>query len=189
MRRKTWTKTLVGSTTLGLSTLLVLGVGVAQAQVNSAPPQQEYAVIQGITGDSTSVHGAIDVQNLDFAVSVAASITSGGTGQMEVGRPSLSPISFSKSIDSATPQLLKAETTGKVLTGDIYFANTSAEGKPSVYYDLHFTGVITSDEQTDAIEKVAIQPQQVNITYTNLNQSGANLPYHWGFNVQTGQTI
>lgn len=183
LRRRTWTATLVGSSTLGLSALLILGAGVADAQVNTTPPQQEYVVIKGIQGDSTAVKGAIDIQGFGFTVSTSVSI-SAGSGGGGVGRTQLSPISFSKQIDSTTPLLLKAQTTHQQISGDVYFANPIGTGRSAVYYDLHFVGFITEDAESDSVEQIQIQPQTVNLTYTSPTRdgSGTGSPSTWGFN-------
>ncbi len=155
MQKRIMAGILVVGAAIGLNALYVLSSKPVQAMVTSQPPEYSYLVIPGVKGDSPVVKGAIDVSHVSYQT-------------LTYGKPSYGPISFVKNYDSSTTQLLTHLSTGQSVTGDVYYARTILGSKPVVYFDLHFSGVLSSDEMTDVGEKIEITPTAENITYGGL---------------------
>lgn len=159
---------LIISTAIGLNTFYLLSSKPVQAQVTSQPPENAYLVIHGIKGDSQTMKGAIDISHVSFQNHTGGAARSPGA---------LGPISFEKNYDSTTTQLLTHLTTGKSVTGDVYYARSIFGSKPVVYYDLQFSGVLSSDHLTDVGETIEITPSEERVSYGGLlGPLAGNLP-------------
>lgn len=134
-----------------------------------------YVKIPGLHGGERGPD-TFDIYSISYGLN---SEPASGTSAHGGGKTTLQTINFEKRFDSATPQLMADVTTGKRITGDIYF-ETGAGPHAHLFMQIHFTGVVVSDQQSATsseanagTESVAIQPFQETLTYTKLLQDGS----------------
>lgn len=152
------------SIAIGLSALYFLGSAAVSAAFQ--PPDFSYAMIKGISGDSTTVKGAFDISNLNFKTSVPAVPSSESSGALIESKTTLSPITFFKNYSPVTVELLHILSMGQKVTGNIYSTKTFPGGdQPIIGSDLQFVGMLSADSMADNGETITITPFQEKVTY------------------------
>jgi type VI secretion system secreted protein Hcp len=134
---------------------IVLGAGLL-AQ-NAFAAYDAYLKIEGISGDSKSSdhQGWIEIQSFQWGAPQSARDMSTG---MASGKRQHSPLIIRKLLDSASPQLMRAVTTGKHFN-QILIEERGANGKVMriTLEDAFISSVHTSDGGDRPMETIEIQ--------------------------------
>jgi len=155
--------------------LLILGFGA----FGSAAGQVTVLVqIEGVQGSSTLVgyEGAIQASGFAWGASNTASPATGsGTG---AGRAQFSEIKFTKATDSASPLLLDALVTGRIIpTASIKYVITSAD-RPQELSSMQLEDVVVVNQELSVstgtpVESIALRFRRIQWEVCSLDATGA----------------
>lgn len=100
----------------------------------------KYGSLDG-EGTATGFEKWIEVQSFQWGVGRGISSGVGGGSKREASAPSVSEIVVTKTMDAASPLLLKEAIGGKAATVKIHMTQTDNDGKHVAYqkYELHNT--------------------------------------------------
>ena len=133
-----------------LASALALSCAAAAASVDY------FLKIDGIEGESTDDRhkGEIVIESWSWGVSQQTAASGGGS---RAGKPCSAPMSFSKPVDKATPQLMANAVSGMVIPRAILIGRKAGEGQQdylkyelkNVYVTSYQTGGSTGAAPTD----------------------------------------
>lgn len=107
-----------------------------------------YLQLDGITGESLdSAHkGWIEVSNVHWNITQPRSASASTSGGHTAARAELSPVTFFKSADLATPKLMELCASGKTIAkAQIeFFRADGGGGKPIKYFQIELTNVLVA---------------------------------------------
>ena len=106
-----------------------------------------FLAIDGIPGEPTDAQRprTIEIQSFSFGASNSGTIVGGGGG---AGKVNFSDISFTKSLDKASPILYLHCARGKHIPSATLYVRKSGADKPLEYYVVKLTDVLISSVQT-----------------------------------------
>jgi type VI secretion system secreted protein Hcp len=156
----------------------------------SAAPAEMFLKMAGIEGESTDRQHAkeMDVLTWSWGLSNTGSARTGGGGG--AGRVNMQDLSFTKTIDKATPQLMLAVANGKQLLEAVLTVRRSGE-TPVEYLVITMQDVIITSYATAAnggeqrlTEIVTLNFAKVKVTYTPQSadgRPGSPVTFGWDF--------
>jgi len=137
-----------------------------------------YLYVDGITGPSTSMTGAIDVLSFSWGVSQTAVYGAGASGkEAKAGRADFSNLSIMKVLDKTTPLLCDHCASGNILA-KVYILYDKPVGDAQAPYfriyvkDALITSVQLSGSNENPTESVSFAFQGVEIGYKAENDDG-----------------
>jgi type VI secretion system secreted protein Hcp len=146
-----------------------------------------FVKFEGINGESTDVKHKdwIRAQSFEFSM-VGPSVVSGTSRRS--GDVAVNDIFITKSIDKATPKLMEALTSGKVI-GEVIIEVTAATGDKSTFYRYELTNVHITSYQSGG-ESSGVTPgdvfslnfEEIKVIYTQFDESGlpkGNIEWTW----------
>ena len=162
-----------------------LAAGFLSLPIGAAAAVNAYLLIDGVSGESASRKGSIDVLSFSWGVSnpgVAA--TAGATGAVKVvSHCQVSDLSIMKVLDATSPKLVESAATGKAITSiTLTYSKAGAQpGAASDYFvmkltDVHITSVQLSGSNENPTESVSFHAGQVQGTYKGLGTPAASPP-------------
>ena len=107
-----------------------------------------YLKIEGIGGESTDDKHRdwIEISNVLYSIHQPLAESVSTAGGMTSGRAELSPLSFTKLADVASPILLQICTAGKTIPKATFeFLRADGEGKPIPYFKIALENVMISN--------------------------------------------
>jgi type VI secretion system secreted protein Hcp len=139
-----------------------------------------YLVVDGIKGESQDdvYKDEIDVLAWNWGMTQSGTTHMGpGAGG---GKVNVSDITFTKKVDKATPDLLKACTSGKHINEATLIVRKAGGDSPVEYFKLKMTTVLVTSYQTggardglDRIEEtLSFNFREFTVTYTQQEASG-----------------
>ena len=147
--------------------------------------EAQYMKIEGIKGESTT-DGHKEWIDL-LSVSQSITRTAAQTGQTRRrGGATMSPVTVTKPIDSATPMLMRAAANGEVIPSvEIQF--TSPGGRRALKYRLEnvtVTSVTHQADQNETREEVAFNYEKIRFEYPK--PSGENVTFM--YDIKSGKS-
>jgi type VI secretion system secreted protein Hcp len=137
-----------------------------------------YLYVDGITGPSTSMTGAIDVLSFSWGVSQTAVYGAGASGkEAKAGRADFSNLSIMKVLDKTTPLLCDHCASGNILA-KVYILYDKPVGDAQAPYfriyvkDALITSVQLSGSNENPTESVSFAFQGVEVGYKAENDDG-----------------
>lgn len=140
-----------------------------------------YVKYEGIDGEATHENHKkwLDVNSLQFGVGRAISTPSGSAANREASEPSVSNVTLSKLMDSASPKLFTESCTGAAgKKVEIHLVSTGSPGNTYVEYTLHnalISGYSVSTGGDRPSESVSISFTKLEykfIPYDDKNKAG-----------------
>lgn len=133
--------------------------------------------LDGITGESRIVQGAIDVKNWGWGLNQTGTWHSGGGGGG--GQVSVRDINLSKQVDRSTTDIIKLCCTGEhIPTGKLVV--TKAGGTPLDYFIIELEKIIISSYNTGGspgdevvMEDITLNFALVRVTYKEQADDGS----------------
>ena len=135
-----------------------------------------YIDIEGIKGDATHQNHKkwLDVDSLQWGVGRAIMTSSGSAQNREASEPSVSEVTFTKSMDSASALLFQeacAGSAGKKVTIDL--VTTGNPGDLYMQYTLHnalISGYSCSSSGDRPSESVSLNFTKIEMKYTQFDE-------------------
>jgi type VI secretion system secreted protein Hcp len=160
---------------------LLAGAIAAAAIAPASAVADVFLELQGIPGASVDAKhkGEIDVLTYTQSFSNTGSSSNGGAG---TGKASCGPVTVTKNIDKASPLLIKAVTTGRIIpTGTLTFRQVG--GADLEYYTVDLKNIlITSIDQTDQndaariLEEITFTASELKFKFTPQAANGKQQP-------------
>lgn len=149
-----------------------------------------YMEIDGIKGDATQDNHAdwINVNSFQFGVGRGISTPVGGAQNREASEPSISEITVTKQLDSASTLLFQEATVtteGKKITID--FCRTDKGGTP--YLQVILTNTLISGYSISSGGDTPSESLSLNFTKIEINETGPNAKNGAGQPVKTAYDI
>lgn len=126
-----------------------------------------YVKYEGIDGEATheSHKKWLDVGSMSFGVNRSISTPSGATTNREASEPSVSEVTISKLMDSASPKLFTESATGAAgKKVQIHLVSTGSPGNTYVEYTLH-NALVSSYSVSTSGDRPS---ESVSISFTKL---------------------
>jgi type VI secretion system secreted protein Hcp len=124
-------------------------------------------VLDGIPGESVDAKypGSIEVQSFGFGVSNVGTISGGGGG---AGKATFSDISFTKSLDKASPQLYLHCASGKHIRSATLYVRKAGGDKPLEYYVVKLTDLLVTSVQTSGSTGSGVPMESFSLNYAKI---------------------
>lgn len=129
-----------------------------------------YLKIDGIAGESTDDRHRdwIEVSNVLYAIHQPRADSVSTAGGLTTGRADLSPLSFTKLADIASPVLLQTCASGKTLPKATFeFMRADGDGKPIPYFKIELENLMLSNISPDSGDG-GIIIERVHVAYARI---------------------
>lgn len=151
-------------------------------------------VLDGIPGESADAQRpqSIEIQSFSFGASNSATVIGGAAG---AGKVSFSDISFTKSLDKASPLLYLQCAQGKHIPRAVLYVRKSGAEKPLEYYIITLTDVLISSVQTIGggglpTESFSLNFAKVEFSYSAQKADGSlDAPVKSGWDITTNTPL
>jgi len=137
-----------------------------------------YLTVDGITGPSTGMTGAIDVLSHSWGVSQTAVYGAGASGkEAKAGRADFQNLTIMKVLDATTPLLCDHCASGNILAKVFMEYHKPVGDKQQAYFriwvkDALITSVQISGSNDNPVESISFAYQGVEIAYAPENDDG-----------------
>jgi len=129
-----------------LKAVLFTGAALAAPGIAAGAAVDYFLKIDGIDGESTDVghKGEITIESWSWGVSQSTASTAGGA---RAGKPCTAPMTFTKPVDKATPQLMANAVSGMVIPRAILIGRKAGEQQQD-YLKYELKNVYVTSYQT-----------------------------------------
>ncbi len=158
------------------------------ASLQSVQAQTSYTlIVEGIQGDGTSSDATLLATGWSFGASNAGSGTGGGGGG--AGRASFEELVVNKTVDAASPLLMKACASGQHIPTAVL--KGTRKGAKQEYLLIKMSNVVISSVNVGGISGKPAPTESVSFTFSKIEyfvrkKSGEEVKFTW--NLETGSS-